>query len=206
MITEIEDFFSIGCGRCERFATADCSVRQWAAGLHALRAICVDIGLVETVKWGHPCYMHQNRNVALLSALRGDFRLCFFNAALMKDAEGVLVKQGPNTRHPDMLCFTDNGQVAAMETVIRAYLAEAMAYAAAGIKPPKVTSELELPVELAEALSADPVFSQAFDRLTPGRQRSYVINLNAAKKPETRVARIVGFRDRVLAGKGVTER
>ncbi len=206
MITEIEDYFSVGCGRCERFATADCSTRKWAGGLLALRRLCIDLKLVETVKWAHPCYMHADRNIAIIGALRNDFRLSFFNAALMKDAERVLVRQGPNTKHPDMIRFTDNAQVAAMEKTIRSYLEEAMTYAEAGIKPPKDTSELELPYELAEALDSDPELAEAFHSLTPGRQKSYIINLNSAKRPETRISRIIAFRDRILVGKGALER
>jgi uncharacterized protein YdeI (YjbR/CyaY-like superfamily) len=206
VITEIEDYFSVGCGRCERFATADCSTRKWAGGLLALRRLCIDLKLVETVKWAHPCYMHADRNIAIIGALRNDFRLSFFNAALMKDAERVLVRQGPNTKHPDMIRFTDNAQVAAMEKTIRSYLEEAMTYAEAGIKPPKDTSELELPYELAEALDSDPELAEAFHSLTPGRQKSYIINLNSAKRPETRISRIIAFRDRILVGKGALER
>jgi uncharacterized protein YdeI (YjbR/CyaY-like superfamily) len=205
MITEIEDYFSLGCGRCERFATTDCSTRKWAAGLLALRRICIDLGLVETVKWAHPCYMHKDRNIAIIGALRSDFRLSFFNAALMKNTEGVLERQGPNTKHPDMIRFTDNAQVAPMEKTIRSYLLEAMSYAEAGIKPPKDASEIELPQELVEALDSDPEMAEAFHRLTPGRQKSYVINLNSAKKPETRISRILAFRERILAGKGAME-
>ncbi|MBM4345913.1 MAG: YdeI/OmpD-associated family protein [Deltaproteobacteria bacterium] len=206
MITEIDDFFSLGCGRCERFATADCSTRQWASGLLALRHLCVDSKLVETVKWGHPCYMHKDRNIAIIGAVRGDFRLSFFNAALLQDADGVLERQGPNTKHPDMFRFTDNAQVTAMAPTIRRYLAEAMGYAEAGLKPAKDTSEIELPDELAEALDADAELAEAFASLTPGRQRSYVIHLNSAKQSATRVARIVAFRGRILAGKGALER
>lgn len=206
MITEIEDYFSVGCGRCERFATADCSTRKWADGLLALRRICVAAGLVETVKWAHPCYMHRNRNIAIIGALRTDFRLSFFNAALMKDPKGVLERQGPNTKHPDMIRFTDNAQVLAMEQVVRSYLNEAMGYADSGVKPPKDAIEVELPLELTEALNADPVLAEAFHSLTPGRQRSYVINLSTAKKAQTRMSRIVAFRDRILAGKGALER
>ena len=206
MITDIEDYFSRGCGRCERFATSDCSTRLWSRGLRALRRICVEAGLVETVKWGHPCYMHGDRNVAVLGAFRGDFRISFFNAALMKDPERVLEKQGPNTRHPDMIRFTKDAHVAEMGSIIASYLKEAMRYAEAGIKPPKERDDLELPVELEDALGSDPELANAFHGLTPGRQRSYVINLNSAKKPETRRARIVRFRDKILAGKGATER
>ena len=206
MITDIEDFFSLGCGRCERFATPDCSTRQWIGGLKALRRLCLDLQLVETVKWAHPCYTHHGRNIAIIGALRGDYRLSFFNAALMKDPDGVLEKQGPNTRYPDMLRFTDNAGVAAMERTIRSYLKEAMGYAEAGIKPPKDDRTIDLPEELAEALASDTELAEAFYALTPGRQRSYVINLNGAKKSETRVSRIAGFREKIIAGKGALER
>ena len=206
MITEIEDYFAKGCGRCERFATPDCSTRKWADGLGDLRRICLEAGLVETVKWGHPCYMHAGRNIAIIGAFRGDFRLSFFNAALMKDPEGVLETQGPNARHPDMIRFVDNSQVAKRAPVIQSYLQEAMGYAEAGIKPPKEESKIELPVELVDALDADPELAEAFHNLTPGRQKSYVINLNSAKKSETRVSRIAKFRGKILAGKGANER
>lgn len=206
MITDIEDYFTKGCGRCERFATADCSTRQWITGLEDLRRICLDAGLTETVKWAHPCYMHADRNIAVIGAFRGDFRISFMNAALLQDPEGVLEKQGPNTQHADCLRFTDNAQVAQREPVLRAYLAEAMAYAEAGIKPPKEEGQLDLPDEMVEALEADAELAEAFARLTPGRQKSYVIHLNSAKKAETRITRIARSREKILSGKGFNER
>jgi uncharacterized protein YdeI (YjbR/CyaY-like superfamily) len=186
MITLIEDFFTKGCGRCERFATADCSTRRWVHGLTELRRLCLQSRLVEAVKWGHPCYTHRGRNIAIIGAFRGDFRLTFFDAALMKDAEGLLKRQGPNTRHPDALRFTADDQVVKLATTIAAYLREAMGY--------------------AEALDCDPELADAFHSLTPGRQRSYVVNLKSAAKPETRLTRIARFRNKILAGKGATER
>ncbi|MCA9084169.1 MAG: YdeI/OmpD-associated family protein [Planctomycetaceae bacterium] len=206
MITDVEDYFSSGCGRCDRFATTDCSTRRWLPGLKELRRICLDAELAETAKWGHPCYMHAGRNIVIVGAFRSDFRLSFFNAALMKDPKGVLEKQGPNTRHCDMFRFTENAQVVRREAVIASYLKEAMEYAESGIKAPKVQTEIEWPEELLEALESDPELSIAFDSLTPGRRKSYVINLNSTKKAETRIARIVKFRDRILQGKGVNER
>ena len=206
MITVINDYFAKGCGRCERFATADCSTKLWVRGLAELRRACLDAGLVETVKWGHPCYMYAGRNIAIIGAFRSDFRLSFFDAALMKDPEGVLEKQGPNTRHADMIRFTNDQQVKKLKRVIGAYLKEAAGYAEAGIKPPKDDTTLELPTELVEALGADPQLAEAFHKLTPGRQKSYVINLSGAKKPETRFARIAKFRDKIIAGKGAMDR
>ena len=206
MITDIEDYFAKGCGRCERFATPDCSTRKWARGLSDLRRICRTAGLVESVKWGHPCYLHGGRNIVILGAFRGDYRITFFNAALMKDPEALLEKPGPNSAHPAMIRFADNARVAALEPVILSYLNEAMAYAEAGLKPPKEAIEIDLPDELVEALDSDPELAEAFNGLTPGRQKSYVINLASAKKPETRTSRIAGFRARIIAGKGALER
>ena len=206
MITDIEDYFSKGCGRCGRFATADCSTRRWARGLTGLRRICLAAGLAETAKWGHPCYMHEGRNIVVLGAFRGDFRISFFDAALMKDPEGVLEKQGANTRRPDMIRFADNAQVAEMEPVIVSYLREAMGYAEAGLRPPKDESEIELPDELTDALDFDPELAEAFHNLTPGWRKSYAVNLNSAKNSATRTSRIAKFRDKILAGKGALER
>lgn len=206
MITNIEDFFSKGCGRCPRFATPDCSTRRWIDGLNELRRICLEVGLTETVKWAHPCYMHADRNIAIMGAFRGDYRLSFVHAALLKDDDGILEKPGPNTQHPSVIRFTDNEQAVVMESTIKSYLREAMDYAEAGIKPEKVTVELDVPEELTDALDCDPELAEAFSNLTPGRQRSYYFNLNTAKKSETRVARIAKFRDKILAGKGAQER
>ncbi len=206
MITDIEDYFANGCGRCDRFATPECSTRTWREGLEALRLVCLDVGLQETVKWGHPCYVHAGRNIAIIGALRGEFRLSFFEAALMKDPEGVLERQGPNTRYPDMIRFRGHADVAKLEPVIRGYLSEAMGYAKAGIRAPKAAQDFDLPAELVAAMDADPDLAKAFDALTPGRKNGYVVNLNGAKTSATRAARIAKFRDRILAGKGATER
>lgn len=206
MITDADDFFTKGCGRCDRFATPDCSTRLWIDGLNDLRRICLDMGLEETVKWAHPCYMHAGRNIAIFGAFRTDFRLSFMNAGLLQDSEGVLEPQGPNSQTPSMIRFTDVGQVGGMEPVIRAYLRQLMDHAAAGTKPPKAERELDMPDELAEALDADPELAEAFQALTPGRQRSYLFDLNQAKQSATRVARIEKFRTRIIAGKGAMER
>jgi uncharacterized protein YdeI (YjbR/CyaY-like superfamily) len=206
MITAVDDYFAKGCGRCDRFATADCSTRLWLDGLLTLRRICRAAGLTETAKWGHPCYMHAGRNLCLFGAFRSDFRLTFMNAALLKDPEGILERQGPNTRHPDCIRFTDNAAPSRLESVIRAYLAEAMGYAEAGLLPPKEPSEVALPAELVEALDSDPDLAEAFAALTPGRQKSWALHLADAKTSATRVARIAKGRPKILAGKGATER
>lgn len=206
MITDPEDFFTKGCGRCERFETPDCSTRPWIDGLRHLRRICLDMELEETVKWGHPTYMHAGRNIAIFGAFRSDFRLSFMNACLLNDTENVLEPQGPNARTPSIIRFADVSLVEEMEPVIRAYLRQLMEHAENGTKPPKVRTEIDMPDELAEALQTDRELADAFYALTPGRQRSYMFNLNQAKQSATRVARIEKFRHKIIAGKGAMER
>ncbi|WP_082539634.1 MULTISPECIES: YdeI family protein [unclassified Caulobacter] len=206
MITDPDDFFTKGCGRCARFATADCSTRPWIDGLNDLRRICLDLGLEETVKWAHPCYMHAGRNIALFGAFRSDFRLSFMNPGLLVDSEGVLEPQGPNSQTPGMIRFTATRQVGEMQAVIRAYLRQLMDHAEAGTKPAKIDREIDMPDELIEALDADPELAEAFHGLTPGRQKSYLFALNQAKQSATRVARIEKFRGKIIAGKGALER
>lgn len=206
MISDIEEYFAKGCGRCARFDTEDCSTHRWRTGLAKLRGICLAADLKETVKWGHPCYLHADRNLAIIGAFRDDFRLSFFEAGLMQDPDGLLEKQGPYTRYPDMIRFTSSDQVSILEATISAYLTEAKGYADMGMKAPKAAGAPNLPAELTEALDADAELAEAFHALTRGRQRSYVINLAGAKRPETRLARIEKFRDKIMAGKGATER
>lgn len=206
MITDPEDFFTKGCGRCERFETPDCSTRPWIDGLRHLRRICLDMELEETVKWGHPTYMHAGRNIAIFGAFRSDFRLSFMNAGLLNDTENVLEPQGPNARTPSIIRFADVALVEEMEPVIRAYLRQLMEHAEKGTKPPTVRTEIDMPDELAEALQTDRELADAFYALTPGRQRSYMFNLNQAKQSATRVARIEKFRHKIISGKGAMER
>ncbi len=206
MIHDVGDYFAKGCGRCDRFATADCSTRLWLPGLLVLRRIACAAGLTEVAKWGHPTYMHAGRNIAIIGAFRGDFRLTLFNAALLQDPDHVLERQGPNTRHADCFRFTDTAAPARLESVIRAYLAEAMVYAEQGLVPPKEPTEVDVPDELIEALDADPDLAEAFAALTPGRQKAWALHLNAARTSATRVSRIEKGRAKILAGKGATER
>jgi uncharacterized protein YdeI (YjbR/CyaY-like superfamily) len=203
MITDIEDFFRLGCGRCARFATADCSVQRWQAGLLGLRAICVGEGLVEVVKWGHPVYMHAGRNVAIMGAFRGEFRITFMNAGLLADPDGRLERQGPNSHVADALKFRDEAEVRA--EVVQGFLRQAMGFAAAGVKAERVVTELDLPEELLAALDDDPVLAEAWAALTPGRQKSHVLMIVGGKASTTRAGRVVKLAPRILAGKGAQE-
>ena len=171
-----------------------------------LRQICLTAGLIETAKWGHPCYVDRGRNIAIIGAFRDDFRLTFFNAGLLDDTVGILSRQGANTRHPDMLRLTDAAQIDALRPAITDLLAQAMAHADAGTKAPKETAPLVLPDELVEVLAVDPVLATAFNALTPGRQKSHVLAIGSAKASATRQGRVQMLTPRILSGKGAQER
>lgn len=207
MITDVNDYFTQGCGRCARFGTADCSVQHWAEGLAHLRAICRDLDLVETVKWGHPCYMFADRNIAIFGAFRSNFRLSFMNAGLLADPDGVLRPGGPNARAKSVLIFDSLDMLRAQDSIIRAFLTDLKVCATKGITPPKTApGDLDLPRELIDALDSDPDYADAFAALTPGRQRSWFLHINSAKQAATRIKRIEKARDRVLISKGWNER
>ncbi|MBL8563344.1 MAG: YdeI/OmpD-associated family protein [Gemmobacter sp.] len=202
MITEIEAYFAKGCGRCPRFATPDCSALRWAEGLAALRALCLGAGLTETVKWGQPCYTHAGRNIAILGAFRGDFRLTLFDAARLSAPEGLLTRQGPNSQTPDAIRFTAADQVQAHAAAITALLVQSQRL---GKAEPRAPAAFDLPEALRMALAQDPALAEAFQRLTPGRQRSHALHVGSAKALATQQARIAKLRPRILAGKGATE-
>lgn len=206
MITDADEFFVRGCGRCARFGTPDCSIHPWIDGLVQLRKICLGMGLEETVKWAHPTYMHSGRSIAIFGAFRNDFRISFMNASLLRDDEGVLEPQGPNSRTPGMLRFTEVAQVGDKERSILSFLRQLMDHAEAGTKPLKAVTDIDMPPELSEALDGDPELAEAFHALTPGRQKRYFFTINQATQSATRLARIEKFRDKIVAGKGAQER
>lgn len=206
MITEAGTFFTDGCGRCPRFATDACSARLWSAGVARLRQMCLEAGLEESLRWGHPCYRHNGRNLALIGAFQGDFRLTFPDASVLVDDAGLLEPAGPNSPTATTIRFTSTEDLTHHAASLAALLAQARARAEAGERPaPRPAAEVDLPELLLSALEDDPDLAEAFHALTPGRQRSYVIALSSAKTDATRAARIARFGDRILAGKGANE-
>ncbi len=204
MITTIDDYLSRGCGRCPRFATPGCATRLWADELAALRRIVLDSGVTEVMKWGHPCYVHGGRNVAIIGALRSEVRLSFFEAGLL--SHPMLTQQGPNSRHPDAIRLQSLADLARAEPAIRDLLQAAMDHARAGRRAPRDDSAPDLPDELVAALEIDPDLAQAFDRLTPGRRTSHILHLTSTANSSTREARIARNRPKIMAGKGAHER
>ena len=173
--------------------------------IRKLRSILLDCGLDEERKWGKPCFLFEGRNVAIIQPFKAHCALMFFKGALLEDTHGLLRSQGENTQSAMRLEFTSEAQV--RKAVVQSYVKQAIAVEKAGLKVAfKAKDELELPEELTQMLQKDRRLAKAFDALTPGRRRGYVLHFTAAKQSQTRTARIEKCMPRILAGKGLNDR
>lgn len=179
--------------------------QTWRAELEALRAILLDCGLDEALKWGKPCYSSDGANLAILQPFKAHCALMFFKGALLEDTHGLLRSQGENTQSALRLEFRSAAEI--KKTVVKAYVRQAIAVEKAGLTVDfKAKRELVRPAELTAALAEDRALAKAFEALTPGRQRAYVMHFTGAKKAETRAARIAKCAPDILAGRGLNER
>ncbi|MFN7101774.1 MAG: YdeI/OmpD-associated family protein [Pseudorhizobium sp.] len=179
---------------------------RWQAELGALRSILLDCGLTEEFKWSSPCYTVEGGNVALLWGFKDNATLGFFKGVLLKDPAGLLVAPGENSRSSRVMRFTALSQIIETEASIRSYLREAVDLEKAGAKVDLPKDDLAYPEELVAALEDDPDLQTAFEALTPGRRRGYVLHFSQPKQSATRRSRIARSRDRILAGKGMHDR
>ncbi len=203
MQTTIEGYLTEGCGRCPLGGTPDCKVHAWSVELHALRGILSESGLTETVKWGVPCYTFNGKNVLLLSAFKNHCAISFFKGALLKDDAGLLSTPGPNSQAARLLKFTSPDAVGALSDATRSFIQQAIAIEKAGLQVGFQKSPEPWPEELQEWLEQDPVLKDAFEALTPGRQRGYVLYFSAPKQSKTRISRIEKCVDKIMKGEGL---
>ncbi len=180
---------------------------KWGNELRRLRAIILGFDLTEEFKWAKPCYTWQKSNVMLLMQLKDHCALMFCKGALLKDAAGLLTKPGENTQAGRWIKFDGVREIVALESSLKTYLAEAIEVEKAGLEVTyKKVSEFSIPAELQRQLEEDPTLKEAFDALTPGRQRGYLLHFSAPKQEKTRESRVEKCRSRILAGKGLTDR
>ena len=168
--------------------------------------ICLDCGLTEELKWGKPCYTFQESNIVLIHGFKGYCALLFFKGALLKDPKGILVQQTENVQAARQIRFTNVREIADIEPIVKAYIKEAIKVEKAGLEVSyKTTSEFAIPDELEKRLNDSPGLKRAFEALTPGRQRGYILYFSAAKQPKTREARIAKCEQQILKGKGLND-
>lgn len=200
---EIDAYLADGCGRCEFYQTERCKVNDWRNELVELRRIALECGLREECKWGCPCYTYNDSNVLMISALRNCAVLAFFKGVLLRDTEGLLLSPGKSSQSDRQFRFTDVKRIAEMERTIKAYIFEAIELEKAGAEVTFKKEMEPLPEELLACFATDAEFQQAFESLTPGRQRGYILHFSQAKKSETRMRRIEKYRQQVMDGIGL---
>jgi uncharacterized protein YdeI (YjbR/CyaY-like superfamily) len=203
---QVDLFLQEGCGRCHLYQTSACRALVWNSGLHEMRRIALACGLEEDYKWQHPCYTFNKKNILILGAFKEYFAFNFFKGALLKDEKKQLVSPGENSQSGKQLRFTDVKQVLKNEKLIIQYILEAIEVEKSGTKvPKKETSAYPVPEELTLKFEEDPAFKAAFESLTPGRQRGYLLFFAQAKQSATRMSRIEKFVDHIFKGKGYQE-
>jgi uncharacterized protein YdeI (YjbR/CyaY-like superfamily) len=180
-------------------------MRAWRAELEALRPVLLRAGLEEEFKWYKPCYTHGGSNVVIFQPFKELCALMFFKGALLHDPEGALKEQGENTRSALRLEFRSVPDVTAAKNTIAALVQDAIRVEQAGLSVPKraPTDDGVYPEELFMLLDADPILREAWERLTPGRRRGWLLHFNGAKQSRTRVARIERATPRILEGFGM---
>jgi uncharacterized protein YdeI (YjbR/CyaY-like superfamily) len=178
--------------------------RQWREVIEQLRTIALDCGLTEEFKWGKPCYSFEGTNIVVIQGFKAYCALLFMKGYLLSDPENVLIKTGENTKVGRQIRFATAEDVVALEPVLKAYIREAIQAEQSGLKV-EVDKTLPAPPELLDTFDEIPALKKAFDALTPGRQRAYIIYFSAPKQSQTRQLRIEKSIERILNGKGLND-
>lgn len=179
---------------------------KWQEEFEKLRAIILGCGLTEELRWGKPCYAFQQSNIVLIHGFKEYCALLFFKGSLLKDPKCILVQQTENVQVARQIRFTSVQEIAKLARVLKAYIQEAIEVEKSGVKAVlKKTDEFKMPDEFKNKLAAMPSLKKAFEALTPGRQRGYLLYFSSAKQSQTREARIEKFTPQILKGKGLDD-
>ncbi len=185
---------------------------KWQEEIRKLRTIVLETGLTEELKWGSPCYSYpasadrQKSNIVLIHVFKEYCALLFFKGALLKDTHGILIQQSKNVQAARQIRFTNVREIVKLKPVLKAYVYEAIEIEKAGLKVKlKKTSEYKIPEEFQKRLDKSSALKTAFNSLTPGRQRGYLLYFSSAKQSKTREARIEKYKKQILNGKGLDD-
>jgi len=179
---------------------------KWQAEYVKLRTITLDCNLSEELKWGCPCYTYDKNNIVLIHGFKDYCALLFFKGALLSDIDGILIQQSENVQAARQVRFTSLQEIIEMETILKNYIYEAIEVEKAGLKVTlKKTTEYNIPEEFKTKLDEDPALKTAFEALTPGRQRGYLLYFSQPKQSKTRESRIENAIPQIFHGKGLND-
>ncbi|BAB05807.1 YdeI family protein [Halalkalibacterium halodurans] len=177
---------------------------QWKEEFKKLRSIVLDCDLNEEFKWMHPCYTFEKKNIVLIHGFKNYCALLFHKGALLKDSHGILIQQTDNVQAARQIRFTNVQEIMEMETILKAYIDEAIEIEKAGLEVNfKKNTEFSIPEELQHKFDDIPALKTAFEALTPGRQRAYILYFSKPKQSKTRQSRVEKYMQQILNGKGL---
>lgn len=180
--------------------------KKWQEEIKQLRNIILDCDLIEELKWGCPCYTFENSNIVLIHTFKDYCALLFFKGAIMKDPKKILIQQTENVQAARQIRFTSLSEIIKLEKSLKAYVYEAVKVETSGAKVEfKQTKEFNMPEEFQQKLNKNKVLKKAFESLTPGRQRGYLLYFGSAKQAKTREARVEKYIPQILKGKGLED-
>ncbi|MBT2619128.1 MULTISPECIES: YdeI family protein [unclassified Bacillus (in: firmicutes)] len=180
--------------------------KKWKEEYETLRNIVLDCELAEEFKWMHPCYTFENKNIVLIHGFKEYCALLFHKGALLQDAHGLLIQQTENVQGARQIRFTNVQEIVATESILKAYIHEAIEVEKAGLEVEfKKNEEFIIPEELHNKFDDFPALKTAFEALTPGRQRAYILYFSQAKQSKTRESRIEKCMQKILDGKGLKD-
>ncbi|MFO0937599.1 MAG: YdeI/OmpD-associated family protein [Gemmataceae bacterium] len=180
--------------------------QPWAREFEILRKIALDCDLTEELKWGQPCYSLDGKNIVLIHGFKEYCAYLFFKGALLKDPQKIMIQQTENVQSARQIRFTSVDEIESLRTVLKEYIQRAIEVEKAGLKVKmKSTKEFTVPPELKAAFKSNPKLKAAFQALTPGRQRAYILHFSSAKQASTVLARIEKCTPRILEGKGLMD-
>ncbi|GAB1590524.1 MULTISPECIES: YdeI family protein [Brevibacillus] len=180
--------------------------KKWKAEYEKLRRIVLDCELTEDFKWMHPCYTFEKKNIVLIHGFKEYCALLFQKGALLKDPNGILIQQTENVQAARQIRFTSVEEIMEMESILKAYIQEAIEVEKAGLEVDfKKHEEYAIPEEFQNKLDEIPALKTAFEALTPGRQRAYLLHFSAPKQAKTRESRVEKCMQQILEGKGLND-
>ncbi|GGB12730.1 YdeI/OmpD-associated family protein [Puia dinghuensis] len=180
--------------------------KQWQEEFERLRTIILDCGLIEELKWGQACYTFEQKNIVLIHGFKEYCALLFFKGALLNDPNGILIQQTKNVQGPRQIRFTSVREIVKLESILKAYIYEAIELEEVGLEVKlKKTSEFAVAEEFQKKLDKMPTLKMAFEALTPGRQRGYLLYFSAPKLAKTREARVKKCIPQILKGIGLND-
>jgi uncharacterized protein YdeI (YjbR/CyaY-like superfamily) len=180
--------------------------KKWHDEFEKLRMIILDCGLTEELKWGVPCYTYEKSNIVLIHGFKEYCAILFVKGALLKDAKGILIIQTENVQAARQVRFTNLQEIVELEPILKSYIYEAIEAEKTGLKVNyKKTTEFTMSEEFQNKLDEIPTLKTAFDALTPGRQRAYLLYFSTPKQSKTREARVVKYMPHILNGKGLND-